>query len=279
MSSSERLSADAAAGARRQLCVDGEVVQVIWLAVRWQIDRQVDMAFRSYPCYVMSMNVFRSLQSALKAPGQVRALELADQDRLPEQVFEFEQLIALSLPWIKRLPKKIGKLKKLEVLSLAHGQAQLPASVGELSNLRELYYSAFRKGLEVPKEIGKLKKLRILNLFCSKITSIPNEVYSLENLEILSIQECHALEELPAEIGGLKKLRVLIACDSVLSRIPFEVVQLAGLEIFDFDRTPLAKRASIKSIKGKKSIQAVRRKLARLGPAAQRAEFKKIFGC
>ncbi len=197
------------------------------------------------------MRIFKSLKTALKRPEDVISLELESLDKFPKEIFEFKNLRRLSLPWIKKISTKIDKLDKLEVLKFDYGQVQLPKSVGNIKTLKELHWSAFRKGigLELPKEIGQLENLEILNLFCSKIKFIPEEIFKLKKLRGLSIQGCDYLTELPKEIQGLENLEVLIVSMSKFIKLPFEITNLKKLKIFDFSKTPLEKQAKNKSEK------------------------------
>lgn len=82
------------------------------------------------------------------------------------------------------LPTEIGRLKKLETLSLNGNQLQqLPAAVSQLKALRTLSLSGNHLA-EFPLGLGALRQLDLLDLSRNKIQSVPPEVSELQAIEI-----------------------------------------------------------------------------------------------
>lgn len=82
------------------------------------------------------------------------------------------------------LPAEVGRLKKLETLSLNGNQLQqLPAAVGQLKALRTLNLSGNHL-TEFPPGLGNLRQLDLLDLSRNKIQSVPPEVSELQAIEI-----------------------------------------------------------------------------------------------
>lgn len=82
------------------------------------------------------------------------------------------------------LPTEIGRLKKLETLSLNGNQLhQLPAAVSQLKALRTLNLSGNHLA-EFPSGLGALRQLDLLDLSRNKIQSVPSEVSELQAIEI-----------------------------------------------------------------------------------------------
>jgi hypothetical protein len=121
---------------------------------------------------------------------------------------------------LTQIPKEIGCLRKLTVLSLERNNiTELPETIGMLSNLRELRVNYNRlydlpdsmillQKLEVldlshnafhslPSFIGRLKSLRTLDIASNKITVLPAELMKLQRLTGLYTRDCPFITELP----------------------------------------------------------------------------------
>lgn len=108
-----------------------------------------------------------------------------------------------DFPLLAGLPAEIGKLKKLETLSLNGNQIQqLPPSVGQLKALRTLNLSG-NQFTEIPAGLGTLRQLDLLDLSRNRIQSVPAAVSELQAIEInlnqnqvsLSIRQQHITVE------------------------------------------------------------------------------------
>lgn len=93
-------------------------------------------------------------------------------------------LLTFLFPAEACLPAEIGKLKKLETLSLNGNRIQqLPPSVGHLKALRTLNLSG-NLITEFPVGLGTLRQLDLLDLSRNRIQSVPAEVSELQAIEI-----------------------------------------------------------------------------------------------
>lgn len=82
------------------------------------------------------------------------------------------------------IPSEIGKLKKLETLSLNGNRIQqLPPTLGQLKALRTLSLAGNQIS-EFPSGLGTLRQLDLLDLSRNKIQNVPAEVSELQAIEI-----------------------------------------------------------------------------------------------
>lgn len=166
-----------------------------------------------------SAGVYRSLESALRTPDQVRVLVLTGLDSLPPAV---------------------GALKHLQVLRLENGNLrQLPGSLGELRNLRELHLPGNQLA-QLPAALGKLKGLQVLNLEGNRLTQFPPSVLSLPRLEKINLAG-NGLESLPPQIGKLSALRELHLGRNPLQALPAELGNLRQLKSLDLGENHLTR--------------------------------------
>ena len=109
---------------------------------------------------------------------------------------------------------------------------EIPAGLGGLSSLHELWLSENQLTGEIPIELGNLTNLVELVLWDNELSgAIPAELGSLSNLELLSISQNQLTGEIPAELGNLADLRRLSLWENQLTgEIPAELGSLANLE-------------------------------------------------
>lgn len=160
--------------------------------------------------------------------------------------FDFVNLTELILQSqkIKKLPKRISQLQKLELLDLKNNKIKkLPYSVGFLTNLHKLDLSDNKlmkvsKNINnlnklsclildgnqikvLPKNIGNLTSLDSLSLNNNKIVSLPNSLYQLTNLRTLSLKE-NNLFVISPDLNKLKNLTKLnVASNPNLINMPY----------------------------------------------------------
>jgi internalin A len=111
------------------------------------------------------------------------------------------QILNLSANYLEKLPIEIGNLANLRVLLLGadegvplkygffdgpvlSGLTYLPASIGQLTRLQELYLCN-NQLTAVPPEIGQLSSLTLLDLRNNKLTVLPSTLRRLRKLEEL----------------------------------------------------------------------------------------------
>lgn len=113
---------------------------------------------------------------------------------------------------LTQLPASIGNLSNLVALNLSHCYSlhTLPASVGRLKNLQILVLSCCHELRILPVSLCELSKLRLLDLAgCSGLQNLPASLVNLCNLEILNLSYCKELKELPQPFGNLQELKYL----------------------------------------------------------------------
>ncbi|WP_396590953.1 leucine-rich repeat domain-containing protein [Allomuricauda sp. R78024] len=124
-----------------------------------------------------------------------------------------------------------GRVVKLRLD--AFGIDSLPASIGYLSNLRELNFDK-NNITSIPPSIGNLTKLIDLFLSNNALSSIPDEIGTLANLNVLHLNN-NALTNIPASIGNLTNLEYLWIQANQITTIPKEICNL--IEDFRKDET------------------------------------------
>ena len=112
---------------------------------------------------------------------------------------------------------------------------KVPYSIGNLTELRELYITASdiwskdaTSGDFLPESVGNLKKLEVLKVKGQSITILPKSIGNLTNLYHLDLSGNH-LENLPEAIGNLQLLRVLILDSNNIKRLPQSISKLKSL--------------------------------------------------
>ena len=134
----------------------------------------------------------------------------------------------------------------------------LPAELGDLANLKELYLggrymcidnvcqpvspSANRLTGEIPPELGNLSNLEWLHLGTNRLTGeIPPELGNLSNLELLDLGVNQLTGEIPPELGNLSNLELLLELGSnqLTGEIPTELGNLSNLEFLGLNDNQL----------------------------------------
>jgi hypothetical protein len=105
---------------------------------------------------------------------------------LPREIGRLQKLETLSVAGthISKLPTEIGKLKHLETLDISSTEVvELPTCIEKLQSLKTLNISG-TKVSELPMEIRKLKHLRTLDMRCTKVRVLPWEVQNSINVHV-----------------------------------------------------------------------------------------------
>ena len=107
----------------------------------------------------------------------------------------------------------------------------IPAEIGNLTNLQNLDLSHNQLSGNIPIEIGKLTKLQVLNLRYNQLSgSIPIEIGSLTNLQNLYLMNNQLSGNIPIEIGNLTKLASLnFSYNQLSGSLPTSVSRLTLL--------------------------------------------------
>ena len=131
------------------------------------------------------------------------------------------------------IPAELGDLTNLEVLELPGNEltGEIPAELGNLPSLGSLALSANELTGEIPAELGDLPNLEWLGLSGNQLTGeIPAELGGLTNLEVLSLSGNQLTGEIPAELGGLTNLvRIHLQGNQLTGEIPAELGSLTNL--------------------------------------------------
>ncbi|WP_456441918.1 leucine-rich repeat domain-containing protein [Psychroserpens sp.] len=200
------------------------------------------------------------LGSLLKSKDKVTHLSLANLDlvELPEEIFQFEELIAINLSgnnfknkeklvedlarfpnlkilrmiWSKltKLPDNIELLSNLEVLSLASNNIKvLSEDLGKLTNLKLLSLTNNRRLEDLPESIGDLKCLQLLDVSGTSLTQLREEIANNTELVIINAN-ASKIKTIPKHIGNLTKLVTLNLAANKLTKIPKSIDNLGNLQ-------------------------------------------------
>lgn len=139
--------------------------------------------------------------------------------------------LGLNGTGLSRLPRDLGKLKRLTSLHLNHTELKrVPERLCRLEMLRKLEL----RGTEVttlPESFSDLKSLEVLNLVETKLCSLPESIGQLQNLARLDLDRT-PLEKLPDSICRLHSLSRLSLTDTQLTTLPSDIGNLVALRVF-----------------------------------------------
>ncbi len=139
---------------------------------------------------------------------------------------------------------KITKKGYVSSLRLFSNQlsGSIPASLGNLSNLRELSLHSNRLSGSIPAFLGSLSNLEELLLDGNQLSgSIPSSLGNLDNLWLLDLYGNLLTGEIPSSLGNLSNLKVLILSDNLLEgSIPSSLGNLGNLEELLLDGNQLS---------------------------------------
>lgn len=108
---------------------------------------------------------------------------------------------------------------------------QMPASLGELAMLRNLYLFGNALSGPIPRELGNLADLRDLRLYDNNLSGpVPPQLGQLSNLRQLYLNDNALSGPIPAELGQLGQLRYLFLSNNDLTGpLPSELGALSSL--------------------------------------------------
>lgn len=137
----------------------------------------------------------------------------------------------LSSLFLKEIPDIFcGEIaKRLTVLHVSFNQLKsLPASIGNLRNLRELYADSNLLEL-LPESIGKLSRLEGLCIPDNKLILLPENVGGLNRLRWVDLSH-NSLGSLPNSIGILRELETLDISSNPIDLLPPSIRTLTKLK-------------------------------------------------
>jgi len=132
----------------------------------------------------------------------------------------------------KHISPKIGKLKKLEILSFYKNELDsVPSFLMQYPELEELdlYYNKIER---IPPEIANLKKLRRLYLANNKLYSIPDEIGDLTALEELYLKH-NRISYLPNSLCNLSRITDFHVNNNYLQGFPDCILSFKNLRDLD----------------------------------------------
>ncbi|CAK9097918.1 Leucine-rich repeat protein soc-2 homolog (Protein Sur-8 homolog) (Protein soc-2 homolog) [Durusdinium trenchii] len=141
-------------------------------------------------------------------------------ERLPENIGRLQKLQSLSLSGTKLigLPESFSKLQ-ISSVDLSGGSIKrLPSSFGHMPRLSSLNLDAHQLQ-KLPKSFARLSLLQHLGLSSNKLQELPSNFGELSSLETLNLDE-NELSELPASVGQLSLLQSLDVAENRLRRLP-----------------------------------------------------------
>jgi Leucine-rich repeat (LRR) protein len=132
------------------------------------------------------------------------------------------------------IPAELGNLSNLKSLwfNFNYLTGNIPPELGNLSNLEELFLIVNKLSGNIPAELGKLGNLRGLDLFFNRLSgSIPPELGNLGNLMNLSLSSNQLSGSIPPELEKLANVWIISLDSNQLSgNIPPELGNLSNLD-------------------------------------------------
>ena len=142
------------------------------------------------------------------------------------------------------IPAELGDLTNLENLWLNHNQltGEIPGELSSLTNLEVLDLGINQLTGEIPLELGNLVKLEQLYLWGNELSGeVPPWLGVLSNLEVLFLSDNQLTGEIPLELGNLVKLEQLYLWGNELSgEVPPWLGVLSNLEVLFLSDNQLA---------------------------------------
>jgi|GEM_PF-1971026 len=118
----------------------------------------------------------------------------------------------------------------------------IPAQLGQLSHLQELWLSWNQLTGAIPAELGQLSNLEILCLYWNQLTgTIPAQLGQLSQLHWLYLYWNQLTGAIPAELGQLSHLEAIrMSGNQLTGAIPAELGQLSNLWMLDLSWNQLS---------------------------------------
>ena len=115
------------------------------------------------------------------------------------------------------LPASLGQLKNLKKLELSFNpiSGNIPAELGNLENLEVLALNGTEIQGNIPTELGKLSHLKQLHLSSNKLNgSIPESLGNLSEIEVFNVFDNELSGKLPAQLAKCPNLKQLMVAEN-----------------------------------------------------------------
>lgn len=146
------------------------------------------------------------------------------------------------------LPASLGELSNLKVLELSFNklEGELPASLGRLNQLEVLAFNGNNLSGEIPVSLGRLKNLKQLHLSSNRLSGhLPESFKNLHSLEVLNVFDNNLNGAIPSDIAKNKSLKqVVIAENNFSNPETFSVVLMSNSGMLDLNKENLTPSAN-----------------------------------
>lgn len=132
------------------------------------------------------------------------------------------------------LPATIGNLKNLKVLELSFNKltGSIPVEIGHLESLEVLALNGNNLSGSIPSNIGNLKFLKDLHLSSNSFSGVlPTTLSNLNELEVLNVFDNNISGTLPIGLSNSKNLKQLIVAENDI----IETASYSSLLLFKND--------------------------------------------
>lgn len=205
-----------------------------------------DAIIDRYPTIDTSGDGFISKDEALAYTGELD-ISFAIASGTINGIEYFKHIDSLDLSnnmFTGEIPANIGNLTNLNKLRLDYNQltGTIPSSISNLVNLNILILSDNKLGGNIPTNIGDLTKLELLDLSSNELSgSIPASITKLINIEAIQLFSNRLEGKIPADIGNLANLEILRAPSNKLSgEIPSSITDLSNLSMLNLSDNELS---------------------------------------
>lgn len=131
-----------------------------------------------------------------------------------------------------KLPASLGNLKNLKKLELSFNSisGEIPSELGNLKNLEVLAINGTDLSGSIPASLGNLSKLTQLHLSSNKLTgSVPQSLENLKNVEVFNVFDNDLFGSLPTGLIASENLKQLIVAENgFVNQDDFSVILLSN---------------------------------------------------